>query len=57
MIPVKTRYKLYNHELWAIIEAYKTWRHYLKRCKYEILILTDNNNLCQFMDTNSLSSR
>ena len=40
MIPAKTRYKTYNNELLAIIEAFKTWRHYLKGCKYKIFILT-----------------
>ncbi len=57
IIPVKTRYKTHNQELLAIIEAFKTWCHYLEGCKYEVLILTDNNNFCQFMDTKKLSSR
>lgn len=41
----------------AIVEAFKTWRHYLEGCKHEVLVLTDHNNLCRFMDTKSLSSR
>ena len=57
MIPAKTQYKTYNGKLLAIVEAFKTWRHYLKGCKYEVFIFTDYNNLCQFMDTKSLSSR
>ena len=33
MIPAETQYKTYNAELLAIVEAFKTWRHYLKSCK------------------------
>ncbi len=57
IISAETRYKTHNLELLAIVEAFKTWRHYLEGCKYEVLILTDHKNLCQFMDTKSLSSR
>ena len=57
MIPAETRYETHDGELLAIVEAFKTWRHYLKGCKHEVLVLTDYNNLCQFIDTKSLSSR
>ena len=57
MIPAETRYETHNGELLAIIEAFKTWRHYLEGCKYKVLVLTDHNNLRQFMNTKSLSSR
>ncbi len=56
MIPAETRYKTYNQELLAIVEAFKTWRHYLEGRKYKVLVLTDHNNLRQFMDTKSVSS-
>ena len=55
MIPAKTWYKTYNRELLAIVKAFKIWRHYLKGCKHKVLMLTDHNNLCRFMDTKSLS--
>ena len=55
MIPTKTRYKTHNGEVLAIIEAFETWRHYLKDCKHKFLVLTNNNNFCRFMDTKSLS--
>ena len=55
-IPAKTRYKTHDGELLAIVEAFKTWRHYLEDCKHEMLILTDHNNLQKFMDKKSLSS-
>ena len=57
MIPAKTQYKTYNGKLLAIIKVFKTWRHYLESCKHKVLVLTDENNLCCFMDTKSLSSR
>ena len=57
MIPVEIHYETYDGDLLAIVEAFKTWQHYLERCKHEVLVLTDHNNLCQFMDTKSLSSR
>lgn len=57
MIPAKTRYETHDGELLAIVEAFKTWQQYLKGCNHEVLVLTDYNNLCRFMDTKSLSSR
>ncbi len=57
MIPAETRYKTHNQELLAIVEAFKTWRHYLEGCKHEVFVLTDHNNLRRFTDTKSLSSR
>ena len=57
MIPAETRYETHNEELLAIVEVFKTWRHYLGCCKYKVLVLTDNNNIRWFMDTKSLSSR
>ena len=56
MILAETRYETHDGELLAIIEAFKTWHHYLESCKHEVFILTDHNNLCRFMDTKSLSS-
>ena len=47
---------MYNAELLAIVEPFKNWYNYLKDGKYKILVLTNHNNLCQFMDTKSLSS-
>ena len=57
MIPVETRYETHDGELLAIIEAFKTWHHYLKGCKHEVFVLTDHNNLRCFIDTKNLSSR
>ena len=57
MIPAETRYETHDGELLAIIEAFKTWRHHLESSKHEVLVLTDYNNLRQFMDMKSLSFR
>ena len=57
MIPAKTQYKTYEGELLAIVEAFKTWRHYLEGCKHKVLILINHNNLCCFMDMKSLTFR
>ena len=40
-----------------MVEAFKTWRHYLEGCKHEVLVLINHNNLYRFMDTKSLSFR
>ena len=55
MIPAKTWYKTHNGGLLAIVEAFKTWQHYLKSCKHKILVLTNHNNLWCFINTESLS--
>ena len=57
MIPAETRYETQDDELLAIVEAFKTWRHYLKWSQHEVLVFTDYNNLRRFMKTKSLSSR
>lgn len=57
MIPAETRYETYDQEILAIVETFKNWRHYLEGCRFEVLVLTDHNNLRRFMDTKSLSSR
>ena len=57
MILAETWYETHNSKLLAIVEAFKTWYHDLEGCKYEVLVLTDHNNLCPFIDTKSLSSK
>ena len=45
MISAKTWYKTYNGEPLAIVELFKTWRHYLNGYKNKVLILINHNNL------------
>ncbi len=57
MIATETRYETYDKELLAIVEVFKTWKHYLEGCKQEVFVLTDHNNLQHFIDTKNLSFR
>ena len=57
IILVEIQYKTYNNELLAIIEALKTWRHYLEGYKHVILVLINHNNLRHFMDMKNISSK
>ena len=45
IIPAKTRYEMHDGELLAIVEDFKTWRHYLEGSRHEVLVLTDHNKL------------
>ena len=45
MIPAKTRYEMHNGKLLAIVETFKTWKHYPKGSWHEVLVLTDHKNL------------
>ena len=56
IIPIETWYKTHDAELLVIVEAFKTWHHYLEGCKHKFFILTNYNNLRQFIDMKSLSS-
>ena len=49
MILTETQYKTHNAELLAIVEVFKTWRHYLEDFKHEVMVLIDHNNLRQFI--------
>ena len=57
MISAKTWYETHDNKLLAIVEAFKTWRYYLERCKHEVFVLIDHNNLQYFIDIKNLSSR
>ncbi len=45
MIPAATWYKTHNNKLLTIVETFKTWKHDLESCKYEVLVHIDHNNL------------
>ena len=57
MISAETNYQTHDSEFLAIIKAFKTWYHYLENYKHKVMMLTDYNNYCWFMDTKSLSSK
>ena len=56
-ILIETWYKTHNGKLSVIIKVFKTLRHYLKSYKHKMLVLTNYNNLCHFIDTKNLSSK
>ncbi len=45
MILAETRYITHDRKLLAIVEIWKTWRHYLEGYKHKDLMLKDYNNL------------
>ena len=56
LLPAR-KYKTHEAKLLAIVESFKTWRHYLEEAAYTILVLTDHNNLKKFMETTRPSGR
>lgn len=57
IILVKTQYKTHDERFLAIVEVFKTWRHYLEGYKHKVLIFTDHNNLQRFIYTKNLNFR
>ena len=57
MLSAERNYETHDAELLAIVEDFKTWRHYLEGATHTILVLTDHNNLKKFMETTRLSGR
>ena len=57
MIFAKCNYEIYDKKFLIIIFAFKQWRHYLKKTKKQILVLTNHRNLNHFMITTKLSLR
>ena len=57
MISAESRYETHNGELLSIVKVFKTWKHYLESSWHKVFILTDYNNLYQFINTKSLSSK
>ena len=55
MISAETQYKIYDGEFLAIVELFKIWQYYLEDCKHKVLVFTNYNNFCHFIDIKSLS--
>ncbi|EIE91434.1 hypothetical protein G6F46_012399 [Rhizopus delemar] len=53
----EVNYDIYDKELLAIIECFKTWRHYLQGASHQITVYTDHKNLEYFATTKSLNRR
>ena len=50
MTDIKTHYEAHDRELLAIIEVLKHWQHYLKECRYPVIVKSDHVNLQAFID-------
>ena len=57
MIPAEQNYETHDQELLAIVQAFKTWRHYLEGSTETIEVWSDHNNLRGFMKQKELNSR
>lgn len=57
MILVETWYKNSQWETSGNFQVFKTYYHYLKSCKHEILIFTNHNNSCHFMNIKTINSK
>ena len=57
MISAKQQYETHDQELLAIIMVFKQWRHYLEGSAHSVEVLTDHNNLWDFMNIRLLNER
>lgn len=57
MIVAKSRYETYNAELLAIVETFKTGKYQLEDYKYDVLVITDHNNLQHLINIQNRSLR
>uniref|UniRef100_A0A0W0EUI0 Reverse transcriptase n=1 Tax=Moniliophthora roreri TaxID=221103 RepID=A0A0W0EUI0_MONRR len=54
---MERNYKIYNRELFAIVQALETWRHYLMEGPYLVTVLCDHKNLTYFHMVQKLNRR
>ena len=54
MSPSERNYATGDAEMLAIVEAFKTWRHYLESPAHKVLVLTDHHTLQSFLTTKPL---
>ena len=55
MIFIKTWYKIYNYKLLSIIKVLKINEQYLKSNKQKMVMLTNYNNFCHFINRKNSS--
>jgi hypothetical protein len=53
----KESYETHNLELLVIVETFKQWWHYFESSTHSMKVLTDHNNLCEFMNVKILNKR
>ncbi len=57
MLVDEQNYETHDADLLAMVKLFWTWRYYLKRAAYTILVFADNNNLKKFRETTRLNGR
>ncbi len=57
MINVERNYETYDQKLLIIVSMFKHWWHYVKDSYYTVKVLTDHNNLKNFMNVQELNER
>ncbi len=57
MINIKRNYETYDQKLLVIVAMFKHWRHYVKDNYHTVKVLTDHNNLKDFMNVQELNER
>ncbi len=55
ILPTEENYKIYSTEQLAIVEGFKTGRHFFEKAVHKILILTNHNNKNKFMEITRVS--
>ncbi len=57
MINVKRNYEMHDQKLLIIVAIFKHWQHYVKNNYHTVKVLTDHNNLKNFMNIWKLNKR
>ncbi len=57
MINVKRNYEMHDQKLLIIVAMFKHWQHYVKNNYHTVKVLTDHNNLKNFMNIWKLNKR
>ncbi len=57
MINVERNYETYDQKLLVIVTMFKHWQHYVKDNYHTVEVLTDHNNLKNFMNVWKLNER
>jgi hypothetical protein len=55
LLSTKESYKTHDLELLIIVETFKQWWHYFENSTHSVKVLTDHNNLCEFMNVKILN--
>ena len=55
--PAEINYDTCDKELLAIVDCFKRWRRYVEGAQYQVIVITDHNNLKLFASTKVLNRR